>query len=270
MLHDDQKNTALLGELQRWEQSQSVNPYIPEMWRYTLSYHDAEQTDPTRVPQSNEKCDAIPYVPTALQDVGLYVSSSSRILDLGCLGGYGLYDLHSRLAREGGDSPSMVGIDVDEDSVAMARAMLPHWGDPAKVEFRVMNAAHLEFDAASFDVVLARLLLPYVPIRRVLAEIARVMSPGAIAILQLHGFRYYFDGCKRSLGRPVQWLYYMRPILSGIVSHLLGWQPRARWFRETALEPAGLERAARSVHLHPVWLGGFRVKPIVVLKASNR
>ncbi|MDA1088578.1 MAG: hypothetical protein O2901_16385, partial [Verrucomicrobia bacterium] len=101
-------------------------------------------------------------------------------------------------------------------------------------------------------------------------EIARVMRTGGIAVFQLHGFRYYLDGCRRSVTRPRQLFYYMRPILSGIVYGLSGWQPRARWFRETALEPAGLERAAQAVHLDPVWRGGFRVKPIVLLKAPTR
>jgi|ETNmetMinimDraft_26_1059896.scaffolds.fasta_scaffold95746_1 SAM-dependent methyltransferase len=267
---DDQKTTALLQELEQWERAEVISPYIPEMWRYTLSYHEAESTDPTRVPQPNEKCDAIPYVPGELARMDLSLSASSRVLDIGCLGGYGLYDLYSRLAREGCETPSMVGVDIDENSISMAIAMLTHWGDPASVEFRVMDAGNLEFDTASFNLVVARLLMPYVPIRKVLAEISRVMAPGAIAIMQLHGFRYYVDGCKRSLGRPRQLFYYMRPILSGIVYRLSGRQPQSRMFRETALEPAELERAAHAVGLDPIWHGGFRAKPIVALRASSR
>lgn len=267
MQSPDTVHAALVAELDKWGSSAEAGLYPGEMWRYTLDYHAAEASDSAEVPEPSETCDAIPYIPPGLDQLDL--AAQSRILDIGCLGGYGLYDVYRRRALSGEPVPDMVGIDISEGSVEMATAMGKHWAAGHTVEFKVMDARRLAFPDESFDLVIARLLMPYVLVREVLGEIARVMTNDAMAILQLHGFRYYLQGCRRSLSRPREFFYYARPILSGLCFAVSGGQPGLRLFRETALEPAGLERAARGAGLRPVWRGGFNVKPLVALRSVN-
>ncbi len=94
--------------------------YAVQMWRYALDHAD------TFIP-AHENCDAIPYLPIKPEAYGLALTAQHRILDIGCLGGYGLFDMTRCLAAAGCEIPAMVGVDIDPASVDMGRRMAAIW-----------------------------------------------------------------------------------------------------------------------------------------------
>lgn len=98
------------------------------------------------------------------------------ILDAGC--GVGAIALD--LAKTVGPR-RIVGIDVDADQIATARASAAEQGI-GSAEFAVGTAYEIPFAAASFDVVYANTVLLYLrdPVRA-LTEMRRVLRPGGIA-----------------------------------------------------------------------------------------
>ncbi len=95
-----------------------------------------------------------------------------RVLDLGCGWGYG-----TLWARAQGCE--VAGIDLGLDQLAWARA---HLDPEARLGLTRANAAALPFPARSFDRAVSVEMMEHVfrpDRRRVLAEIARVLKPGA-------------------------------------------------------------------------------------------
>lgn len=120
-----------------------------------------------------DDCDPVPW--SYRQVVSRYLSPLQRVLDIGT--GSGEHFL--ALAEHFG---SGVGIDADPQMVALAEQNTPS-AISCRVKFLAMDAAALEFPAASFDVVLAR-HAPVYP-----AEVVRVLRPGGIFITQQIGAR---------------------------------------------------------------------------------
>lgn len=91
-----------------------------------------------------------------------------EVLDVACGAGYGSALLGSVAAH-------VVGGDVDEDTVAYACDRYA----AANVEFRVLDAQALPFDAGAFDVVCSFETIEHLPDREAyLREVARVLRPG--------------------------------------------------------------------------------------------
>lgn len=97
-----------------------------------------------------------------------------RVLDLGSGTGY-----PALLAAEVvGPDGSVVGIDLAESMLAVATRKARAMG-MTHVTFRTGDATALPFDAASFDAVISRFCLMFLPeIPKALKEIARVLKPG--------------------------------------------------------------------------------------------
>jgi len=94
----------------------------------------------------------------------------TRVLDLGCGDGY----LLERVARRGLSGASLVGLDMSEDELGLAKARLG-----ASATLVRGRAQALPFDTASFDVVLSHLALMLMDeSAQVLAELRRVLKPG--------------------------------------------------------------------------------------------
>ena len=95
------------------------------------------------------------------------------VLDAGCGVGYG----SAELGRSG---RRVLGVDIDADAVAYARA---RYAAP-NVEFAVMDLAALALDDASFDAVCAFEAIEHVRDQRaVLSELARVLRPHGVLVL---------------------------------------------------------------------------------------
>jgi ubiquinone/menaquinone biosynthesis C-methylase UbiE len=98
---------------------------------------------------------------------------TDRILDIGC--GDGWWD--ERITRSG---CQLDGIDIDDERLAIARQL----NDRPGSRYHHMNAARLEFADASFDKAVSMCVIEhFADEHAVLAEVARVLKPGARFIL---------------------------------------------------------------------------------------
>jgi SAM-dependent methyltransferase len=105
-------------------------------------------------------------------DVAAAVPVGARVLDVGCGPGH----LVGRLADRGLD---VAGIDLDPAMIARARRRI---GDRARLE--PADVASLPFGDGSFDLVVSTLSMHHWADRQTgLAEIARVLKPGAKALV---------------------------------------------------------------------------------------
>lgn len=243
--------------------------YAVEMWTYALAYHQGED-DPESEPSApTEECDAIPYVPPQASADGARLEAAMSVLDIGCLGGYGLYDIALRRRRAGSAVPVMRGIDANENSIAMAKELAAIWGNGADLAFEQVAVEQLEHAPETYDLVIARLLLPYVGMEQALVKIAQVLKPKGVLLLQLHAGEYYWRQFRRNLGHPARAFYYLRPVLAGMLFRMTGRQSRRPWFSETALCVDTAVRHALRHGLREVWRGGFDVKPLALLRKES-
>lgn len=104
------------------------------------------------------------------------------VLDVGCGDG----DLLSTLVAKGCRGK---GVEIDDATVAACRDL--------GLDVVIGAAESLPFDDASFDVVVASVVLPYTDETRAVAEIARVLKPNGIASVTGHGFGYPLSMMKR-------------------------------------------------------------------------
>jgi ubiquinone/menaquinone biosynthesis C-methylase UbiE len=99
------------------------------------------------------------------------VPRPERVLDIGT----GTGEAALFLAREYPQA-SVRGVDISEEMIRRAQAKVGL--DPAgRIAFRVADAAHLPYDAESFDLITQLNMPPF------FGEIARVLRPGGTAII---------------------------------------------------------------------------------------
>lgn len=106
------------------------------------------------------------------------IPAGSRCLDVGCGGGH----VSCELARRVGDAGSVVGIDLDEVVLELARVDAIAKG-VANVTFRRGDATRL--DESSYDVVFARFLLSHVcDPPSVIRAFVRALKPGGLVVVE--------------------------------------------------------------------------------------
>jgi ubiquinone/menaquinone biosynthesis C-methylase UbiE len=99
-----------------------------------------------------------------------------RVLDYGC--GHGMHA--AAIAKMG--AKEVVGIDLSEESLAIARERIKREGLEDKVSFHVMDAEHMTFPEKSFDIVFDGGVFYSIDIKNAYKEIARVLKPGGVLI----------------------------------------------------------------------------------------
>ena len=128
------------------------------------------------------------------------------VLDVGCGNGAQLTRL-----REAGHRA--IGAEVDPDAARACR----------RIGHAVVIAAaeSLPFRSNSFPGILCKVVIPYTDEQLAIAEIGRVLAPGGVALLYLHGLGYSL----RYLLRPDIWkrsVYAAKTILNTVVYRLSG------------------------------------------------
>jgi len=234
--------------------------YTIRMWQHALRVH-ADLACP-------DGSGALPYVPAEVETLMGTFDESLLVLDVGCLGGYGLFDFVLRCVREGKPAPRLTGVDASDESIDIAQHMVRHgvWCKAPALRFVKVCAEEMPFDTGSFNLVIARLLLPYVDIAATLSELARVTAPGGLILFQLHAPRYYWRQVLKSGWRIRPMAYYFRPMLSFLYCRLIGRQARWRRWRETALTPAMLEKWVGRYGLEAVRVMGDASRPMVLFR----
>jgi len=137
-----------------------------------------------------------------------------RILDVGVGTGLSLSD-YSR-------STKLCGVDISEPMLRKAKERVAELGLSHVEGLWVMDAEHLTFPDASFDVVVAQYVVTTVPNpEATLDEFARVLKPGGEIILVNH------IGAESGLRKLSEQAF-------APVARRLGWRPEFPWERLTA------------------------------------
>jgi ubiquinone/menaquinone biosynthesis C-methylase UbiE len=132
----------------------------------------------SRLRRFSQRMVELPLFARMLDRAGIQLDGA-RLLEIGCGNGYGLSLLAERFR------PSrLAGIDLMPEQIERARQRLPDLAEVA-----VGDATRLEFAAESFDAVFVFGILHHIPAwRTALAEIARVLRPGGVLLIEeLHG-----------------------------------------------------------------------------------
>lgn len=104
----------------------------------------------------------------------LRLKAGQNVLDLGC----GTGNPSILVSRVVGESGSVVGLDLSENMLTVARRKAGELG-LSNVKFMVEDASTLPFENDSFDAVISRFCLMFLPdIPQAVNEIARVLKPG--------------------------------------------------------------------------------------------
>jgi SAM-dependent methyltransferase len=115
------------------------------------------------------------------------VTSGREVLDAGCGEGYGC-----RLLMDVGGATRCVGVDVDESTVAAARAA---YGDRNGLEYVVGDVTNLPFDEDSFDVVTCFETIEHVKAQpEAIAQLERVLRPGGSLLISSPNRGVYPEG----------------------------------------------------------------------------
>lgn len=155
-----------------------------------------------------------------------------RVLDVGCGAGQTLITCY-------GDRFSF-GVDVDLDALRLGQSLTK------QVSFVCAAAESLPFCDAGFDVVIARVSIPYSDLGRSLREIRRVLKPGGFfwAVLHPISLRWYK---KVNLRRPRTLLRLVYVTLNSVLFHFTGRVvPYRRGRYESFQTSSGIERALRA------------------------
>jgi SAM-dependent methyltransferase len=221
-----------------------------------------------RAPDPGDETDSLrfPYVPVPPEQLGVDLGSRSAVLDVGCLAGHGLFDFYVSRCRLRLPIPRLCGLDVDADSVRLAATLAPLWAPDCAVDFVAGRCEALPYEDGAFDLIIARVVLPYADIGLGMGELARVSRPGGLALVQVHAPRYYLEKLLRNLRSPRTLSHCGRGLLSSLAYTVSGEQPRSRWFRET---PLGVDQVTALAARHGFalrWLCRHPRRPLLLFQ----
>ncbi|MGP6156913.1 MAG: class I SAM-dependent methyltransferase [Vulcanimicrobiaceae bacterium] len=109
-----------------------------------------------------------------LRSINEFAKPGLRILEYGCGRGSMAFDLAAAGA-------SVSGIDISPVAIEIAQGEAGSRDCPP-IDFQVMDAEHLAFPDASFDLVCGAGILHHLDLERAYAEVRRVLRPGGIAV----------------------------------------------------------------------------------------
>lgn len=144
-------------------------------------FHDAVFADGARGHLARVY-DAMSASRSRYRDRIVALAPGARVLEYGCGTGSHAFLLAS-------SAESVTGIDISPVAVDMARQKQSAAG-LSNVQFEVMDAEHLRFPAASFDLVCGTAILHHLDLGQSYAEVRRVLRPGGRAVF-LEPFAYH-------------------------------------------------------------------------------
>ena len=135
--------------------------------------------------------DKLRYLPRLVDFAGY---RGKRLLEVGCGIGTDLV----RFARGGAH---VTGVDLAEQSIALARSNFELHGLGGQTDLQVGNGEALPFDDESFDVVYGHGVLQYThDARRMVQECRRVLAPGGQAIFMVYNRVSWLNAMSTVLG----------------------------------------------------------------------
>jgi SAM-dependent methyltransferase len=184
------------------------------------------------------------------------VAEVFRVLDVGCGAGDSMREeFECRKAKADGVRIEMVGIDIDEESLARGRLNFPQFA------FVQGKGEKLPFSDQSFDAVISRVAICYMDIPVALREIRRVLKVGGEIKMKLHPYTFTVAELRAEirsgpLWRRVQRAIYRGYVLTnGLALHLGGFNfrfPLARRRCESFQTREGMRRALVSANFGKV------------------
>jgi len=181
----------------------------------------------------------------------------TRVLDVGCGAGQEMIPFVVELGAFG------VGLDIAREASSVGRELFTSRYPAAQVVFIRGAAEDLPLFSKSCNLIICRIALPYMDNQRALAEMARVLSPRGVLLLQIHHARYYVH--KLLYGAAAldvrAMAYASRVLAAGLLYHLTGRQPRSgltvkevfqtRWRLRRELLQQGLSIVAEMPNSNP-------------------
>jgi ubiquinone/menaquinone biosynthesis C-methylase UbiE len=154
------------------------------------------------------------------------IRPGERVLDVGCGAGQTLI----------ATCPDRVsfGIDVDFEAMRFGRTLTQ------AVAFSAASAELLPFRSESFDVVIARVSLPYTRLSNSLAEIYRVLRPGGRFWTTLHPIDIPWKQATHANWKG--WIFFGYVVTNGLLFHTTGRQFRFRGRMESFQTSGGVTR----------------------------
>lgn len=136
-----------------------------------------------------------------------------KVLDLGCGAGQELLPFLEK------SSAFCVGVDIAPE---LGKVTAENFRAQKKVSFVRSQGEKLPFAAASFDVVLCRIALPYMNNRETITEVARVLKPNGVFLLKTHAPKFYLAMIRERLKTfSLKQIAYPLICLTGSLWHLL-------------------------------------------------
>ncbi|MDH3379232.1 MAG: class I SAM-dependent methyltransferase [Gammaproteobacteria bacterium] len=154
------------------------------------------------------------------------------VLDIGCGPGVTVAQCIERGAA------SVVGLDSDIEYLSIASELI---GGDSRASLCNATAERLPIRDQSFDVVVCRVALNYMPLDTVISEVARVLKRDGTFCVIVHGFWYYY---RMLFANPRRRAYGLSVIKNGLVRLV------KKGERERFLAVRPLSSAARRAGLH--------------------
>jgi ubiquinone/menaquinone biosynthesis C-methylase UbiE len=150
-----------------------------------------------------------------------------RVLDVGCGAGQQLLPFAEKTQA------LCVGLDLNKQIGAIGRNFFCENNLAARAVFVRAAGEHLPFAAASFDVVICRVALPYMNARRALTETARVLKPDGYFFLKTHAPPFYFAMIRQRIRTlcAKQIAYPLFSLVGGAANLLIGKQFESNFWK---------------------------------------
>jgi SAM-dependent methyltransferase len=140
-------------------------------------FHDKVFADPSERDQAVGRFYTLTQsVSQDYQQLLLQYSKAARVIEYGC----GMGSSAFLLAQNGAEL--VTGIDISPVAIDIAKAELQAAPVSGAVEFRVMNAESLEFDADSVDLICGTGILHHLDIKKAIESVAKVLNADGSAV----------------------------------------------------------------------------------------